>query len=156
MRICEWITRLKFSDGYASNMAYCVDMKELRLHSMKSHDCHVFMQKLIPIAFREMLPESVWSALIEVSLIFQIICSTTLDVDKVQELEDSVATMLCNLEKIFLPSFFDSMEHLIVHLPYEARVRGPVQYRSFLNELYEHYHSEDPIIEELVATQFKD
>ncbi|KAL0395436.1 UNVERIFIED_CONTAM: hypothetical protein Slati_4509800 [Sesamum latifolium] len=29
-------------------------------------------------------------------------------------------------------------------------------YESFLNELYVHYDSEDPIIEELVATQFKD
>ncbi|KAL0402326.1 UNVERIFIED_CONTAM: hypothetical protein Slati_4262500 [Sesamum latifolium] len=29
---------------------------------------------------------------------------------------------MCNLEKIFPPSFFDSIEHLIVHLPYEARV----------------------------------
>ncbi|KAL0412274.1 UNVERIFIED_CONTAM: hypothetical protein Slati_3817100 [Sesamum latifolium] len=104
-------------------------MKELRLHGMKSHDCHVFMQKLIPIAFREILRKFVWSALIEVSLLFQIICSTTLDVVKVQELEDKVTTILCNLEKIFLPSFFDSMEHLIVHLPYEAHVEGPVQHR---------------------------
>ncbi|KAL0427832.1 UNVERIFIED_CONTAM: hypothetical protein Slati_2958000 [Sesamum latifolium] len=52
-----------------------------------------------------------------------------LDVIKVQELEASVTTILCNLEKIFPPAFFDSMEHLIVHLPYEARVEGPVQYR---------------------------
>ncbi|KAL0445737.1 UNVERIFIED_CONTAM: hypothetical protein Slati_1701600 [Sesamum latifolium] len=48
-KICEWITRLKFSDGYASNLAHCVDMKELRLHGMKSHDCHIFMQKLIQL-----------------------------------------------------------------------------------------------------------
>ncbi|KAL0457811.1 UNVERIFIED_CONTAM: hypothetical protein Slati_0408300, partial [Sesamum latifolium] len=127
MRICEWITRLKFPDGYASNLARCVDIQELRLHGMKSHDCHVFMQKLIPIAFREMLPKSVWSALTEVSLLFQIICSTTLDLVKVQELEDKAATILCNLEKIFR-LFFDSMEYLIVHLPYEAHVGGPVQY----------------------------
>ncbi|KAL0344273.1 UNVERIFIED_CONTAM: hypothetical protein Sangu_1314700 [Sesamum angustifolium] len=33
---------------------------------MRSHDYHVFMQKLIPIAFLEMLPEHVWSALTEV------------------------------------------------------------------------------------------
>ncbi|KAL0373579.1 UNVERIFIED_CONTAM: hypothetical protein Sradi_3273600 [Sesamum radiatum] len=33
------------------------------------------------------------------------------------------------VEKIFPPAFFDSMEHLLVHLPYEARVGGPVQYR---------------------------
>ncbi|KAL0445963.1 UNVERIFIED_CONTAM: hypothetical protein Slati_1724200 [Sesamum latifolium] len=99
-------------------------MTELRMHGMKSHDCHVFMQKLIPIAFSEMLPEHVWSALTEVTLLFQSICSTTLDVHKLHELENSAAIILCNLEKIFPPAFFDSMEHLILHLPYEARVGG--------------------------------
>ncbi|KAL0455299.1 UNVERIFIED_CONTAM: hypothetical protein Slati_0869100, partial [Sesamum latifolium] len=64
-RICEWITHFKFSDGYASNLARCVDMKELRLYGIKSHDCHVFIQKFILIAFYEMFPESVCSALIE-------------------------------------------------------------------------------------------
>ncbi|KAK4386013.1 hypothetical protein Sango_2471900 [Sesamum angolense] len=130
MRICEWISHLKFSNGYASNLARCVSMKELRLHGMKSHDCHVFMQKLIQIAFRKILPEPVWNALTEVSLLFQILCSTMLDINKVQEFEASVAAMLCNLEKIFLPAFFDSMEHLT----YETRVRGPVLYR-FLRDL---------------------
>ena len=33
---------------------------------------------------------------------------------------------MCNLEKIFTPSFFDVMEHLVVHLPYEALLCGPV------------------------------
>ncbi|KAL0307549.1 UNVERIFIED_CONTAM: hypothetical protein Scaly_2979200 [Sesamum calycinum] len=149
------------------------------------------------ISFLEMFPKSVWSALIEVSLLFQILCSTTLDVNKVQELKASVAIIFCNLEKIFSLSFFDSMEHLIVHLPYEVRVGGLVQYRwmylferlfsttlddlvvpqrryglvdenatsstsidmsvnkSFPNELDGKYHPKDPIIEELVATQFK-
>lgn len=37
--------------------------------------------------------------------------------------------MLCNLEKIFPPAFFDVMEHLPVHLPDEAALGGPVQYR---------------------------
>ncbi|KAK4400908.1 hypothetical protein Sango_1196900 [Sesamum angolense] len=87
-----------------------------------THNCHVFMQKLIPIAFHKMLPEHVWSALTEVSLLFQSICLTTLDVHKLHELENNIAIILCNLEKIFPPAFFDSIEHLIVHLPYEARV----------------------------------
>ncbi|KAL0416557.1 UNVERIFIED_CONTAM: hypothetical protein Slati_3487600 [Sesamum latifolium] len=123
-RVCEWIKGFQFPDGYASNLARCVDMTELRMYGMKSHDCHVFMQKLISIAFREMLPEHVWNALTEVSVLFQNICLTTLDVHKLHELENSVAIILCNLEKIFLPAFFDSMEHLIVHLPYEAGVGG--------------------------------
>ncbi|KAL0359872.1 UNVERIFIED_CONTAM: hypothetical protein Sangu_0836600 [Sesamum angustifolium] len=88
------------------------------------------MQKLITIAFREMLLESVWSALTQVNLLFQILCSMTLDVNKVQELEASVAIILCNLEKIFLLSSLDSMEHVIVHLPYEADVEEHVQYKQ--------------------------
>ena len=36
---------------------------------------------------------------------------------------------LCNLKKIFPPSFFDVMEHLAVHLADEAALGGPVQYR---------------------------
>jgi hypothetical protein len=37
--------------------------------------------------------------------------------------------LLCKLEKIFPPRFFNPMEHLLIHIPYEAKVGGPVQYR---------------------------
>ncbi|KAL0284231.1 UNVERIFIED_CONTAM: hypothetical protein Sangu_2838300 [Sesamum angustifolium] len=50
-------------------------------------------------------------------------------VHKLHELENSVSIIRCNLEKIFPLACFDSMEHLIVQLPYEARVGGPVQYK---------------------------
>ena len=69
--LCEWVKNLKFPDGYASNMARCVDMRKHKLFGMKSHDCHVFMQRLIPIAFRELLPTIGWQALTELSLFFQ-------------------------------------------------------------------------------------
>ncbi|KAK4382241.1 hypothetical protein Sango_2892000 [Sesamum angolense] len=116
-------------------------LQEFRMHGMKSHECHVFIKKLIPIAFHEMLFEHVWSALIDFSLLFQSICSITMDVHKLHELENSVSIILCNLKKIFSPAFFDSIEHLTVHLSYEAHVGGPVQYRwmypfeRFLHEL---------------------
>ncbi|KAL0310455.1 UNVERIFIED_CONTAM: hypothetical protein Scaly_2926700 [Sesamum calycinum] len=128
-KIFEWIKALRFPDGYTSNLGRCIDLNELKLNGMKSHDCHVFMERLIPTTFREMLSEFVWNALTEVSLLFQVISSATLDINKVKELEESVAIIVCNLEKIFPPAFFDSMVHLLVHLPYEARVGGPVQYR---------------------------
>ncbi|KAL0455877.1 UNVERIFIED_CONTAM: hypothetical protein Slati_0926900 [Sesamum latifolium] len=80
-------------------------------------------------------------SILRLRLSLQCICSTTLDVHKLHELENSVAIILCNLEKIFPPAFFDSIEHFIVHLSYEGRVGGPVQYRwmypfeRFLREL---------------------
>ena len=46
----------------------------------------------------------------------------------VEELEKAAPLLLCKLEKIFPPGFFLSMQHLILHLPSEARMGGgPVQ-----------------------------
>ena len=50
--LCEWTQNLKFPDGYASNLSRCVDVKGNKLHGMKSHDCHIFMERLLPIALR--------------------------------------------------------------------------------------------------------
>ena len=104
-------------------------MDDYKLIGMKSHDCHVFMQRLISIAFREMLPAVVCGPLIELSQFFHYLCSPTLSVAHMQELENAIPLILCKLERFFPPSFFDSMEHLLIHLPYEAKVGGPVQYR---------------------------
>jgi hypothetical protein len=57
-----------------------------------------------------------------------------------EKLEKEIAETLSILEVIFLPSFFDMMVHLMVHLPLQVRLGGPVKYsnmypieRSFLN-----------------------
>jgi hypothetical protein len=55
--------------------------------------------------------------------------SALLREDKLRNLEENIPIIMCKLEQIFPPSFFDSMEHLPIHLAYEARVGGPVQYR---------------------------
>ena len=52
-----------------------------------------------------------------------------LDSDKLKQMELDIPIILCKLEQFLPPSFFDSMEHLPVHLAYEARICGPVQYR---------------------------
>ena len=84
---------------------------------MKNHDCHVFMECLLPIAFST-LPRHVLNPLIEISHFFKMVT-----------MEENIPLILCKLERVFPAAFFDSMEHLLVHLAYEARLVGPVQYR---------------------------
>ena len=103
-------------------------MQKLKLFGMKSHDCHVFMQRLLPIVFCELLPQNVWKTLIELSMFFKDLTSTIIKNDDMARLEEEIPVILCKLECIFPPSFFDSMEHLLVHLPHEARLVGFVQY----------------------------
>jgi hypothetical protein len=38
----------------------------------------------------------------------------------IADLESLTPVLLCKLEKVFLPGFFNPMRHLILHLPYEA------------------------------------
>jgi hypothetical protein len=37
--------------------------------------------------------------------------------------------LICKIERIFPPGWFNPMQHLLVHIPYEAKVDGPVEYR---------------------------
>jgi hypothetical protein len=42
----------------------------------------------------------------------------------IANLERMAPMLLCKLEKMFPPGFFNLMQHLILHLPYEARMGG--------------------------------
>jgi hypothetical protein len=87
------------------------------------------MQTLIPLASHDLLPKEIWDALIEISYFFRDICSSKLNVDHIERLQMNIIETLYKLEMIFPPSFFDLMEHLLIHLPFEAKAGGPVQYR---------------------------
>ncbi|BAT83997.1 hypothetical protein VIGAN_04125700 [Vigna angularis var. angularis] len=127
-QVCHWVKGLRMPDGYSSNLSRCVDVNRGKLIGMKSHDCHVFMECLLPIAFSS-LPAHVLNPITEISHFFRDLCSTTLNKDDLAKMEENIPIILCKMERIFPPSFFDSMEHLPIHLPYEARLGGPVHYR---------------------------
>jgi hypothetical protein len=46
-----------------------------------------------------------------------------------EKLEKEISVLICKLEKIFPPGWFNLMQHLLVHILYEAKVGGPMQYR---------------------------
>jgi len=126
--VCKWLQDLRMPDGHASNLSRCVNVAQGKLHGMKSHDCHIFMECLLPVALRE-LSDHVWKPLTELSQYFRDLCSPTLTVENLHVMEQNIPVILCKLERIFPPGFFNVMEHLPIHLAYEARVCGPVQYR---------------------------
>src|SRR5688572_13296608 len=53
----ETLYGIKVLSGYSSNMKRFVTLNgDLKLGSMKNHDCHVMMQVFLPIALRGILP----------------------------------------------------------------------------------------------------
>src|ERR1043165_1793032 len=96
--VCEWVKGLKMPDGYASNLVRCVDSKQKKLSGMKSHDCHIFMECLLPIAINA-LPEPIWKTLTELSQFFRDLCSTVLREDHLLQMEKNIPMVLCKMER---------------------------------------------------------
>ncbi|XP_068475194.1 uncharacterized protein [Phaseolus vulgaris] len=116
-------------DGYSSTISRCVDVKQCKLGGLKSHDSHVLMEQLLPLAMRKTLPKEVCYVLIDLCSFFRNLCSKVLKVDELNQLQNRVVLTLCHMEILFPPAFFTIMVHLIVHLVEDAKLGGPAQYR---------------------------
>jgi len=127
-KVLEWIQRLMFPDGYAANLRRGVNLSTLRVLGMKSHDYHIWIERLLPAMVRGFVPENVWLVLAELSYFFRQLCAKELSRTVIDDLERAAPLLLCRLEKIFPPGFFLPMQHLILHLSNEARMTGPVQF----------------------------
>ena len=114
--------------GYSSNIKSLVQFKDLKLVGLKSHDCHVLMQQLLVVAIQDILPNKVRHAITCLCFFFNAICSKVIDPLHLDELENEIAIILCQLEMYFPPSFFDNMLHLIVHLVREIKFCGSFIY----------------------------
>jgi hypothetical protein len=77
--ILEVLQDVRVPDGYALNISRCVRLNDRTMSGLKSHDCHVLMQQLLPTALRgSKLPSNVVNVLVDMSTFFKGICEITL------------------------------------------------------------------------------
>ncbi|KAK1678238.1 hypothetical protein QYE76_039086 [Lolium multiflorum] len=106
-----------------------VNLSTGKVTGLKSHDYHIWIQRLMPVMLRGYIPEKVWRVLAQLSHFFRTLCAKQICPEVIAKLQHTVPELLCNLEMIFPPGFFTPMAHLIVHLANEALLGGPVQFR---------------------------
>jgi hypothetical protein len=111
---------LMFPDGYATNLRMGVNLSTLRVLGMKSNDYHIWIERLLSAMDRGYVPKPLWLVLAKLSYFFRQLCAKELSWTVVDDLEKAAPMLLCKLEKIFSPGFFNLMQHLIMHLPNEA------------------------------------
>ena len=81
----------------------------------------------MPVMLCCFIPEDEWLVLVELSYFFRILCAKELSPGVLDEMEELAPELVCKLEKIFPPGFFNPMQHLILHLPTGERMGGPVE-----------------------------
>ncbi|XP_031131818.1 uncharacterized protein LOC116033200 [Ipomoea triloba] len=80
--------------GYSSNIKKLVSVMDLKVIGMKSHDCHVLMQHMLPIAIRDILPKHVRVAITKLCFFFNAISSKVIDLDVLDDLHANVVITL--------------------------------------------------------------
>ena len=65
------LRNLKILDGYASNISRGVNLKERKLSNLNSHDEHILMHGILPLALRGIMANNVNSAISKVSVVFK-------------------------------------------------------------------------------------
>ncbi|KAL0556633.1 hypothetical protein IC582_005147 [Cucumis melo] len=124
--VCKTLFEIKVPEEYYSNIRSLVSLDDLKLTGLKSHDCHILMQQLLPIAIRSVLPKNVRYTISRLCFFFDVIYAKSFSISEFDTLQEDIVMTLCNLEKYFPPSFFTIMVHLVVHFVREVKLCGSV------------------------------
>ncbi|KAF3658770.1 putative formin-like protein 3-like [Capsicum annuum] len=130
LKLCDFLANLKVLDAFSSNISWCVNVLEKKIHGFKCHDHHVLLQDILLVAIRGLLLKEVCEPIIALGKFFKNLYSKCLTIEDLDNLEAEIPIILCKLEMIFSLAFFDIMIHLPIHLAREAKLGGPVQYRN--------------------------
>ena len=126
---CKRLSKFRGPDGYCANISNSVSVEPPSIGTLKSHDHHVLMQNLFPVALRGLLPKGPRLAVNRICNYFNRLCQRVLDPEKLLALELEIVETMCQMERFFPPTLFDIMFHLPLHLAREARLGGPVHFR---------------------------
>ena len=122
--VYQWIKSAHFLDGYASNISKLMNLEDDRLYGIKSHDCHVFIQTLIPLAYYDYCKKQIWDTLTKINHFFRDIWSNKMHIQHMKKLEMNIVQTTCKFEIILSSSFFNLIEHLHIDLLFEAKLKA--------------------------------
>ncbi|KAK1665764.1 hypothetical protein QYE76_053923 [Lolium multiflorum] len=124
-RFFECLLGVKVPHGYSGKISRYLDVAKKRFSGMKSHDCHVLMTQILPVAMRGIMDDHVRETLFGLCNFFDVISRKSIGVKQLNRLQEEIVEILCELEIYFPPAFFDIMVHLLVHVVDDIIHLGP-------------------------------
>jgi hypothetical protein len=108
---------LKFPDCYAANIKRAVNVDTGKLNGLKSHNYHIIMERLLPVMFRGYFDTNLWKMFAELNYFYRQLCAKQVSKTMMLKFEKEIPILVCKMEKVFPPGWFNAMQHLLVHLP---------------------------------------
>jgi hypothetical protein len=70
IKLCEFLKEAKFPYSYAANIERCITARGTSLHGLKTHDCHILLQRILPVGMRGILDDDIYVAIAELGKFF--------------------------------------------------------------------------------------
>ena len=84
---CVFLKSIRFPYGYASNLTRCISADGSKVQGLKTHDCHILLQRILPTGLRGLVHKDIYEAVVELGKFFRELCSRKLKVDVVKRLK---------------------------------------------------------------------
>ena len=97
---CDFLRKVKFLDGFASNISRCVNAEGTKVQGLKTQDCHILLQRILPAAMRGFLDKDIYEEVAELGKFFRELCSRKLNKDVLVEMKKEIPIILMKLEEI--------------------------------------------------------
>jgi hypothetical protein len=165
LAICKCLRGLKVPTGFSSNIRSLVSLKDMTLTGCNSHDYHVMITVFLVIAIQAIKTVFLKMVITRMCHFFNAVSQKMVDCVELARLQLFMSETQAQLEMCFPPSFFDIMEHLIIHMVERITELGPMyfhqmwtyeQFMSILNgymrnkafpegSMIESYHTEESV-----------
>ncbi|KAK1669501.1 hypothetical protein QYE76_057660 [Lolium multiflorum] len=88
---------VKVPHGYSGNISRYLDVAKKRFTGMKSHDCHVLMTQILPVAIRGIMDEHVRDTLFGLCNFFDVITRKSIGVRQLKMLQDEIVVIYASI-----------------------------------------------------------
>jgi hypothetical protein len=62
-KFLQLVSNVKFPNGYASNISRCANMEGGTMHGLKTHDCHILLQRILPAGLHGLVGKDVYEVI---------------------------------------------------------------------------------------------
>jgi hypothetical protein len=123
--------------GFSSNIKNMVSMSDLRMSDYNTHGCHKMLSLFLAIAIIAINHPYVKMVITCMCHFFNAISKKVIYVIEFDEVRIEIRVTMCHLQMCFPPSFFDTMEHYMIHLADQIFVLGHT-YIHYMH-IYKHH-----------------
>ena len=70
-QLCQYLSHCTYPDGFCASMSKCVKLQTQKISGLKTHDCHILLQRALPAGLRGLVGPDIYEAIADLGKIFK-------------------------------------------------------------------------------------